>query len=50
MKRIVVLLIVLPITSVIMSGITLYVALSEPDPTVVQEARSLSKTSWRETP
>ena len=50
MKRIVVLLIVLPIASVIMSGITLFVALSEPDPTVERETPSLSKTSWREEP
>lgn len=50
MKRIIFLLIVLPVASVIMSGITLYVALSEPDPIVEREARSLSKTSWREEP
>ena len=50
MKRIVFLVIAIPVVSIIMSGITLFLALSEPDPTVEREARSLSKTSWREEP
>ena len=41
------LLIALPLASVIMGMVTLYVALAEQDPVVTESPQALSKTSWR---
>ena len=47
-RRMVVLLIAIPAAAVLMSAITVYVALSTPEAVVERQAPPLSKTSWRE--
>ena len=49
MKRgMIYLLLAVPAASLIMGGITLYLALSDPPVPVEIESEPLSKTSWRE--
>lgn len=49
MKRGVLYLVIgIPLAAVLMGAVTLYVAFSNPDPGVQQDAVPLSKTSWRE--
>lgn len=49
MKRgVLYLLIAVPVVTVIMGGVTLYLAFSDPPQAVEIEAKPLSKTSWRE--
>ena len=49
MKRgMIYLLIALPLASVLMGAITLYVAFADADPVVVAAEETLSKTSWRD--
>lgn len=49
MKRgMIYLLFALPIASVIMGGVTFYLAFSETDALVVDTGQTLSKTSWRD--
>jgi len=49
MKRSVLWLVIgIPLAAVVMSSISLYVALSNPDPGVVLDGRPLSKTSYRD--
>jgi hypothetical protein len=38
----------IPLAAIVMSSISLYVALSNPDPGVVLDARPLSKTSFQD--
>ncbi|MDH3643667.1 MAG: FixH family protein [Gammaproteobacteria bacterium] len=49
MKRgMIYLLFALPIASVIMGGVTFYLAFSEADTLVIDTGQTLSKTSWRD--
>ena len=47
-RRMIVLLIAIPAAAVLMSAITVYVAVSTPETVVKREAPPLSKTSWQE--
>ncbi len=47
-RRMVVLVIAIPAAAVLMSAVTVYVAVSTPEAVVKREAPPLSKTSWRE--
>lgn len=48
MKRgMIYLIIAIPLASVVMGAVTLYLALSEPDVAVRQQQPTLSRTNWR---
>jgi hypothetical protein len=47
-RGVIYLLIAVPVATLIMGGITLYLALSDPPQAVKIDAKPLSKTSWRE--
>lgn len=42
------LIIAIPATSVIMGGVSIYFAYSDPDQEVIEVAPAMSKTSWRD--
>ena len=47
-NKILYLVVGIPLAAVVMGAATLYIAFTQPDPTIPMERPALSKTSWQE--